>query len=758
MRDPLARVSIRFKLTAAFVGICLSAFGVGGYMVSTFARDSLEKEVLQRLRSESARIALHLDNRLDMFIRRAEDFASDGYIRTKLESASLRMRGSGSNEKLAEDLRSHLVRNKFPLIQGLANLSIHAADGRCIASVVERDFLAERGLKALRWGEDKVCGTLLLDHGDSTRWVFPICTPIRHISRNENLGTLVFWVDAAEWIRNSSALLALPETSEHFTRIGVTDGRGSVLQFEPILTAAGIPGLKLKPAGAEAPAEKLRSHVGTHRCSDGREKLGYRHSIPHGGWIVMMEQDAARALQPVSGLQSRFLGAALLFVLAAIVVMFFPIRFLVRPLSVLRDAARRIAGGDYSTRVNAEEGDEIGDLGVSFNLMAQATEERTRRLKDTAHQLDQKRLELQSERDLLKSVVSAMKDGVVFIDAAGAVVLHNTAGAPLARALSDGSTTLESRWCEGEGKGAHCAECLRHKGCASTQCTIELDERVFEMLTADVHSDHGPYGKIIVARDVTERHQIDAREAHKERLAMLGEIAAVMAHELNNPLAAISMYSQMIEKSEQNQPRYQEHLAVIRRNADTCKRTIRGLLDYAHGATLELTEFSINEHIVDLVHFLRPMYESSNITFNLNLAASYPILVADETYVRQILMNILINAVHAVGNHGTVGVYTDCDGDDDRIGILITDDGPGIPEEWTNRIFDPFFSTKPTGKGTGLGLSTARGIAESMGGGIHLESSVPGDTRFRIILPRHPGPGEWHAETEHETEETGVSK
>ena len=144
MRDPLARIPIKYKLTAAFVGICLLAFGVGGYLVSDAAQHALEREIMLRIESQAENISARLDGYLQLLSRRSEDFASDGFIRTHAADLLSTARGGDvAKRDLYLALKRHLRINKFPLIAALAGLSLHDSTGRNIAGVgIGGDFLS----------------------------------------------------------------------------------------------------------------------------------------------------------------------------------------------------------------------------------------------------------------------------------------------------------------------------------------------------------------------------------------------------------------------------------------------------------------------------------------------------------------------------------------------------------------------------------------------------------------------------------------
>jgi signal transduction histidine kinase len=353
--------------------------------------------------------------------------------------------------------------------------------------------------------------------------------------------------------------------------------------------------------------------------------------------------------------------------------------------------------------VPVETRDEIGRLAAAFNRMADAVARRTTDLATAAE-------EARAERARLSAVIAAMQDALVVSDATGKPVIANAAAAPLLGPAPD--------------------------AVAPPDGLVPRGERLFEVRSAPLPGPHGEAaGRLVVARDVTERVAEDERRLHHDRLAVLGEAAAVMAHELNNPLAAMLMFNGMLEDELPPASPLREYAAVIRRNGESCKRSIRSLLDYATEAAAEATTLDLAAVLADVLRFLRPLAERSRFTFSLRVEAAETSLVGDETRLRQVFVNLLVNAVQAAGAEpGSAEIVVRAA--DDGLLVDVADDGPGIPQAARDAIFRPFFTTKPRGQGTGLGLPTALRIAELHGGGIELLPKGPPGATFRVRLAR----------------------
>ena len=235
-----------------------------------------------------------------------------------------------------------------------------------------------------------------------------------------------------------------------------------------------------------------------------------------------------------------------------------------------------------------------------------------------------------------------------------------------------------------------------------------------------------------MARDITLRVARDKSEIHQERLVVLGEVAATMAHELNNPLASISMFNQMMETSLPPESELQENVEVIRRNTETCKRVISELLNYATGSAPEVSLVDMHEILEDVTRFLRPLAERHGVTFERDFGAEQAEVRGDEVQLRQVFVNLVMNAIQAIEGGGTVGLGSRVV--DGQLVLEVRDTGSGISVDQLEAIFRPFFTTKARGQGTGLGLPTAQRIAESHGGGLELVESSEHGTIFRVRL------------------------
>lgn len=219
-----------------------------------------------------------------------------------------------------------------------------------------------------------------------------------------------------------------------------------------------------------------------------------------------------------------------------------------------------------------------------------------------------------------------------------------------------------------------------------------------------------------------------------EKMASLGKLAAGVAHQLNNPLGSITLYSKLMMEEHDLDDAAQEDLSRILKDAERCRDTVRELLEFARQKRQFMKPMSINEAIERCLFLIEKQSLFQNITVNKQLGGNLPPVLADSQQLNHVFMNIIINAAQAMGGKGTITIVTRDARTQDRIVILISDTGPGIDPTHIEHIFEPFYTTKEEGQGTGLGLSVVYTIVENHGGTISVKS-IAGETIFAIELP-----------------------
>ncbi|MBD3297091.1 MAG: two-component sensor histidine kinase, partial [candidate division Zixibacteria bacterium] len=264
----------------------------------------------------------------------------------------------------------------------------------------------------------------------------------------------------------------------------------------------------------------------------------------------------------------------------------------------------------------------------------------------------------------------------------------------------------------------------------------------------------GVLGIVIAGVTLSNRMARRIREADQEKedmteqviesgkLASLGELAAGIAHEINNPVAIMVEEAGWMEDlledgafdGDSQLPEFRRSLQQIRTQGKRCKEITHKLLSFARKTDPTQTKMQLNDLVQEVVELCRQRARFDNVTIVTDLAGDLPEIDGAPSALQQVLLNLINNSLDAMESKGgEVEVTTHREGS--RVVLKVADQGPGIPEALVNRIFDPFFTTKPVGAGTGLGLSICYGIVDKMGGEICVDSAVGVGTVFTVKLP-----------------------
>ena len=239
---------------------------------------------------------------------------------------------------------------------------------------------------------------------------------------------------------------------------------------------------------------------------------------------------------------------------------------------------------------------------------------------------------------------------------------------------------------------------------------------------------------IMIEDDITEKRRLEDRLIQNEKMAAVGQLAAGMAHEINNPLAAIIANAQLIIREAKDNADIVECADLIEQAGVRASQTIRDLLRFSRQESYTFTQTDLNESIEKVVSLLQFQLIKKSAKINLDLQPGIPIINASEDHLQSVWVNLIVNALDAVGKVQLEITITTRYADGEFL-ILFADNGEGIPEDRLNKIFTPFYTTKSPGSGTGLGLSICHRIVTNHGGEIRVESRLGHGTRFIVILP-----------------------
>ncbi len=245
-----------------------------------------------------------------------------------------------------------------------------------------------------------------------------------------------------------------------------------------------------------------------------------------------------------------------------------------------------------------------------------------------------------------------------------------------------------------------------------------------------------PRGELLaMVRDVTRRRVLERQLMHAEKLASVGILAAGVAHEIGNPLSAVSGYAQLLAKDGVDDATRKEFATAIASQAERIHRIIRDLLDYSRPSPYLGQAMEVNQAIEAVLNmfFTSKRLMQGNVRIERDLARNLPPVNMDRDQLMQVVLNMVMNAAQAMDQGGRLVVKTRAR--EGWVRISVTDSGPGIPRENLPLIFNPFFTTKPPGQGTGLGLSICDRIVSAAGGRIEVKSKPGKGATFTVLLP-----------------------
>lgn len=263
----------------------------------------------------------------------------------------------------------------------------------------------------------------------------------------------------------------------------------------------------------------------------------------------------------------------------------------------------------------------------------------------------------------------------------------------------------------------------------------KIHESVYLISCFPIYHEHHD-AVVYIMKDITETRRLKDQIYHMDKLSSLGTLTSGVAHEINNPLTGIIGYTEMLLMNEQQEPG-KKYLQNIYDSAIRCKKIVENMLTFSRQKSPHRSPDNVNDIIDKTIELHEYWLRSTNIEI-VRTYQELPYINIDRQQMQQVILNLLINAEHAISEtsrRGRIEFRTQYDKERDNIIISVSDNGAGISSEVLSKIFDPFFTTKPVNVGTGLGLSIAHGIIAEQGGTIEAKSEFGAGTSFIITLP-----------------------
>ena len=344
-------------------------------------------------------------------------------------------------------------------------------------------------------------------------------------------------------------------------------------------------------------------------------------------------------------------------------------------------------------------------------------------------------------KELLQSVFDGITDQVVLMNRDFGIRMVNKAYTE--RYNVDTDEVIGRKCFEIHGSGENpCKECglktvMRTRSAVVYESSCPGQGGIFQVHCYPVTDDQGEVESVIrYVKEITDQKHVEQKIQQTEKLVAMGQLAAGVAHEINNPLGVILCYVELLKRQLADYPQGLKDLSTIQKQTQNCKRIVSDLLHFARGPETRKQSASFNQIVDDVLAMVAEQFKKQGVTMERKLAPDLPSQSMDVNKMKQVVLNLLMNAHQAIeGREGRIALETGYSPDSKTVRLVIRDNGHGIPEYILDKIFDPFFSTKHTGEGTGLGLSVSYGIVREHGGEISVQSK-PGEwTEFRVDLP-----------------------
>ncbi len=368
---------------------------------------------------------------------------------------------------------------------------------------------------------------------------------------------------------------------------------------------------------------------------------------------------------------------------------------------------------------------ELEKLNAAFRTFSEASEKLQtyyqslkNHIQYLSEELQKKNEQLKKTLGFLESVIQSMDEAVIVLDQDKRVIMMNRTAEELFGIKQSDATEKATSSLPIEGD--------------QTEVVINTTkgERIFYVSMSEVKTDTENAGYVVLFRDITAIKEKEAEASRNRRLIAMGEMMATIVHELRNPLCSIELYASMLHR-ELEGTSYESLARGVSSGVQTLNNFLSNMLYFAKPRSPKLSDCDLNTVVKEAISLISPVIQSRNISIELNI--SNVLLKADAALLKQVIMNILLNAVQAMDSAGKISIHSETS--NGYLQLSIKDTGPGIDKSTLDRIFDPFYTTKD--EGTGLGLSISLKIMQAHGGTISVRSTPGEGSTFILHFPEN---------------------
>jgi PAS domain S-box-containing protein len=371
-------------------------------------------------------------------------------------------------------------------------------------------------------------------------------------------------------------------------------------------------------------------------------------------------------------------------------------------------------------------------------------------VKQKIQELEAANVGLRTKKSELQAVFDAISDGLIVFDHRGIIQHRNHVCARLFPAQ-----TLVGKGCRHifhKDRSRAPESCPVERALAGESCQISITfsgseegsvlPRHFDISATPIEDPSGSNRALLFMRDVTEKRTQELQLMQAEKMSSIGVLAAGVAHEINNPLNSVAGYAEALLRRFRDAPDladdprledFQAYLNVIIREAYRCKGVIDSLLSFSRKSDGTIGSVDINDLVNEVLELVKHKSRYDKVEIGIDCRADLPSVAGDAAALRQVFLNLVLNAVQAIDGSGLVEISTAIEGNE--VVVRVRDTGSGIAPETLDQIWNPFFTTKAVGQGLGLGLAVSYNIVKKHCGEVQVETEVGKGTLFSVRLP-----------------------
>ncbi len=461
--------------------------------------------------------------------------------------------------------------------------------------------------------------------------------------------------------------------------------------------------------------------------------------VTHKLFLVTLVSNAVY-VKRVSILENTVLSVSVLSGLLTILLSLFFSGNMTRPIHQLLAAMQRIRSGRHTTMPAISSQNEIGTLIQGFNAMAEKIHEDKARMEEYIH-------EITVLKDYNEQIIQSIRSGMIILNHALEIEKVNSTfvdafGLDESRIIGTGLRDLPLRIVD-DDVVKNVQAILRNEQDEYTKITRSRRNHVYELKLYPIvspeeplpHSGNPVVGCILVVEDISRKIEFEEKIFQAEKLSSMSMLSAGVAHEINNPLSSIMTNVQNLLEEETDEDRGVS-LKWIEQETRRIARIVKELLDFASSDFDKIQETDVNNVVGETIRLISySLKKTQKIPITTDLEENMPSAMMSPDELKQILINLLKNAIQAVGEQGQICVHTRFNRDEQVVEVFVKDNGIGIREEDLPHIFDPFYTTKRNGEGTGLGLSVVYGLINKYNGSITVNSIKGKGTTIRCAIP-----------------------